>query len=87
MDKNGTKNFEVFNVFGLGKTRSKFGKWVDKTGLTQNEIAKSAKVGRQTVSNICSDKNYVPKISTWAKIEKGLKSIGHNVKHEDFFDI
>ncbi|MCV9884688.1 helix-turn-helix transcriptional regulator [Metabacillus halosaccharovorans] len=74
-------------MFGLGKPRSKFGKWVDKMGLTQNDIAKSAKVGRQTVSNICSDKNYVPKISTWTKIEKALKSLGYKVKRDDFFDM
>ncbi len=73
-------------MFGLGKPRSKFGKWVDKVGLTQDEIAKKAKVGRTTISNICSDKNYIPKISTWVKVERALKSLGYKVKHDDFFD-
>jgi DNA-binding XRE family transcriptional regulator len=73
-------------MFGLGKKRSKFGKWVDKTGLTQEEIAKKAKVGRTTISNMCKDPEYHPRISTWVKVEKALKSLGYSVKREDFFD-
>lgn len=72
-------------MFGLGKPRSKFGKWVDKVGLTQEEIARKANVGRTTVSNMCKDPNYRPRISTWVKIEKALKILGYSVKHDDFF--
>ncbi|WP_299090307.1 helix-turn-helix transcriptional regulator [uncultured Metabacillus sp.] len=74
-------------MFGLGKPRSKFGKWVDKMGLNQNEIAIKSKVGRTTISNMCSDKNHIPKISTWVKVERALKSMGYNVKHDQFFDL
>ncbi|MED3623283.1 MULTISPECIES: helix-turn-helix transcriptional regulator [Neobacillus] len=75
--------FGVF--FGLGKTRSKFGKWVDKKGLTQKEIAEKANVGRTTVSNMCSDPNYRPRIETWVKIQRALRSMGYNVDKDDFF--
>jgi len=74
-------------MFGLGKPRSRFGKWVDKNELLQEEIAKKANVGNTTVSNMCNDKNYSPRISTWVKIEKALKQLGYNVKREDFFDV
>jgi DNA-binding XRE family transcriptional regulator len=75
----------MFGLFGLGKTRSKFGKWVDRKGLTQQEIAEEAKVGRTTVSNMCSDPDYSPRIETWVKIQKALKNMGYNVNRDDFF--
>ena len=74
-------------MFWLGKPRSKFGGWVDKVGLTQQEIAQKAKVGRTTISNMCKDPNYIPRISTWVKVERALKSLGYSVKREDFFDV
>ncbi|NNV07763.1 XRE family transcriptional regulator [Geobacillus sp. MMMUD3] len=74
-------------MFGLGKPRSKFGKWVDRMGLTQEEIARKAKVGRTTISNMCKDPKYTPRISTWVKVERALKSFGYSVKREDFFDV
>ncbi|MDQ0975896.1 DNA-binding XRE family transcriptional regulator [Neobacillus niacini] len=77
----------MFGLFGLGKQRSKFGKWVDKKGLTQQEIAEESKVGRTTVSNMCSDPEYSPRIETWVKIQKALKNMGYNVNRDDFFDI
>lgn len=74
-------------MFWLGKPRSKFGRWVDKVGLTQEEIARKANVGRTTVSNMCKDPNYSPRISTWVKVERALRSLGYSVKREDFFDV
>lgn len=74
------------NFFGLGKQRSKFGRWIDRKGLTQQEIADKAKVGRTTLSNMCSDPEYSPRIETWIKIEKALKSLGFHVKRDDFFN-
>ncbi|EPZ37823.1 Putative transcriptional regulator [Anoxybacillus ayderensis] len=74
-------------MFWLGKPRSKFGRWVDKVGLTQEEIARKAKVGRTTISNMCKDPNYSPRISTWVKVERALKSLGYSVKREDFFNM
>lgn len=74
------------SFFGLGKQRSKFGKWIDRKGLTQQEIADKAEVGRTTLSNMCSDPKYSPRIETWIKIEKALKSLGFHVKRDDFFN-
>ncbi|PLS04012.1 helix-turn-helix transcriptional regulator [Neobacillus cucumis] len=76
----------MFSFFGLGKTRSKFGKWVDREGLTQSEIAENSKVGRTTISNICSDPDYSPRIETWTKIQRALKNMGYNVNRDDFFN-
>jgi len=74
-------------MFGLGKPRSKFGKWLDRKGLKQTEIAKKAKISTATMTRICDDSKHVPKISTWVKVERALKSMGHDVDRDKFFDI
>jgi predicted transcriptional regulator len=74
-------------MFGLGKTRSKFGEWIDDKGLTQNEIANKSKVGRSTISNMCSDPKHSPRYETWVKVEKTLKNLGYNVKRNDFWSM
>ena len=60
-------------MFGLGKKRSKFGKWLDRQGFNKLNLKKS-KLSTGTISKLCSDGNYRPKISTIVKIVKGLKS-------------
>jgi DNA-binding XRE family transcriptional regulator len=74
-------------MFGLGKPRTKFGKWIDKKGLTQREVAEQAKVSGTTLSSMCSDPDYSPKYETWYKVKKALKSLGYNVDRKDFFDM
>lgn len=72
-------------MFGLGKTRTKFGKWLDKKGIAQNEVAKKSKVGRTTISNMCSDKDYSPKYSTFEQVRRGLEKMGYDVDYNDFW--
>lgn len=72
-------------MFGLGKPRSKFGKWIDRKGITQKEVARKAKISEMSLTRMCNDKEYKPKISTWVKVERALKSMGHNVDYEKFF--
>jgi transcriptional regulator with XRE-family HTH domain len=72
-------------MFGLGKPRSKFGKWLDRRGIQQNEVANKAGLGRTTISNMASNKDYKPRISTFTKLQKGLKKMGYNVEYNDFW--
>lgn len=72
---------------GLGKRRSKFGKFLDKKGIRQNEVAKKAKISTASMTRLCNEEDYVPKISTWVKIERALKSMGHEVRRDNFFDV
>jgi hypothetical protein len=72
--------------FGLGKRRSKFGRWIDSKGITQEEIRKRADVGNGTMTSMCNDEDYVPKISTWVKVKRALKSMGYDVDSDKFFD-
>ncbi|WP_240051012.1 transcriptional regulator [Metabacillus litoralis] len=66
-------------MFGLGIKMQcrKFGKWIDKKGLTQNEITKKANVRSTTVSNMCSDPEYSTRIETWTKTSRALKSLAY----------
>lgn len=74
-------------LFGLGKPRSKFGKWLDREGIQQVEVAKKANVSTATITRICNEKEYVPKISTWVKVQRALKSMGYDVDRNNFFDM
>ena len=74
-------------MFGLGKPRSKFGKWLDRNGIMQKEVAKKAKLSEMSLTRMCNDKDYTPKISTWVKVQRALKSMGYDVDRDKFFDM
>lgn len=71
--------------FGLGKKRTEFGKWIDDEGIKQIEIEGASGLGRATVSNMCNDKQYKPKYSTFEKVRRGLDEMGYDVEYEDFW--
>jgi len=74
-------------MWGLGKNRTKLGRYLDKKGRTQNELAKAAGVNKETISRACSDPKYSPTVKTLSKIMKALRKLDPNVKAEDFFDL
>lgn len=76
-------------MFGLwgGKPRSRFGKWLDDKGITQEWVVKKTKISRNTISKIASDKEYSPNLATIKKIMKIVKEVDPNANSNDFFDI
>jgi predicted transcriptional regulator len=75
-------------MFGLGKKRSKLGKWLDDRGISQQWLAKKAGVGRTTISNLAKgDKTHKPNMTTVKKIMKALREIDPRVKADDFWDM
>ena len=72
-------------MFGLNKSRSKFGKFLDRNGIMQKEVAKKAKLSEMSLTRMCNDKDYTPKISTWVKVQRALKSMGYDVDRDKFF--
>lgn len=75
-------------MFGLGKKRSKLGKWLDNRGVSQSWLAKKAGVNRNTINDLAAgDNERAPTTRTISKILKALKEIDPNVKADDFFDI
>jgi hypothetical protein len=66
--------------------RSNFGRWVDKQkDLNELELERASNISRGTISKLCSDPNYRPKISTVIKINQGLKKLDKNMDLNDFF--
>ena len=74
-------------MFGLGKTRTKLGKWLDKKGIKQEWLVSKTRLGRTTISNACSDKEYIPRGTTMKKILKAVREIDPNVKSDDFWSM
>lgn len=71
-------------MFGIFKPRTKFGKWLDREGITQMELEEKSKLSRRTISRLCNDKEYRPKFSTVAKVKKALDKLGKDVP-DDYF--
>ena len=60
---------------------------MDRKGIEQKDVAEKAKVSEMTLTRLCSDKDHQPRISTWVKVQRALKSMGYDVDREDFFDV
>lgn len=72
--------------FGLGKDRSKLGRYIVQHGISQKELEKAG-VSRATVSRLCSSDDHQPTLGTAKKIINFLKKIDKNVTYNDFFDM
>ncbi len=75
----------MFSFFGLGKSRTKFGKFVDRKGLTQIELEEKSGLSRRTISRLCNDKEYRPKYETVTKVKKALRKIGVEPPDDSYF--
>ncbi|WP_332633771.1 helix-turn-helix domain-containing protein [Halalkalibacter flavus] len=73
--------------FGLGKKRSKFGKYLDKNSITQQEIAKESGVSKSTISRLCDPEEFEPSIKNAKKIIKALRRHDSNIDYTDFWDM
>ncbi|MDQ0862398.1 helix-turn-helix transcriptional regulator [Bacillus sp. V2I10] len=74
-------------MWGIGKTRSKLGKWLDKRGLEQKDLEKASKVSHKTISKACNEKDYIPSQSVMKKILSAVRKIDSNAKMNDFWDM
>ncbi|MDQ0270706.1 transcriptional regulator with XRE-family HTH domain [Cytobacillus purgationiresistens] len=74
----------MFSFLGLGKSRTKFGRWLDKKEITQIEIEELSGLSRRTVSRLCNDEDYQPKYSTVSRVRYALKKLGESVT-DDYF--
>lgn len=71
--------------FGLGKKRSKLGKWLDRHGISQAEFSKISGVSRPTITRLCSDDKHEPNMSTAKKIIKAIRKLTEKDVHFDDF--
>ncbi|EFZ1984541.1 helix-turn-helix transcriptional regulator, partial [Shigella flexneri] len=65
-------------MFGLGKKRSKFGRFLDQNAITQQEISKVSGVNRNSISRITQSDENKPSMKNASKLIKALKKAGYN---------
>lgn len=73
-------------MFGLGKKRSKYGKFLDDNGVKQGDISKHAGLNRETVTKASREDD--PKmrgITKKALADAASKASGKKVKEDDFW--
>lgn len=74
-------------MWGIGKPRSRLGKWLDKRSIDQQALEKASKVSHKTISKACNEKDYVPSPGVMKKILKAIRQIDPDVKMNDFWDM
>ncbi|PEF33077.1 helix-turn-helix domain-containing protein [Bacillus wiedmannii] len=68
------------------KPRSKLGKFIDKHGLKQVDIAKNSGLRESTISRLANIDSVSPSMKTANKVLKALKKLtGKNINHTDFW--
>jgi hypothetical protein len=67
------------------RNRSHFGVWLDKQkDININVLEEASNIGYATISKLCNNQNYLPRFSTIAKINNGLKELGKDINLSDF---
>jgi putative transcriptional regulator len=74
-------------MFGLGKRRSNLGRWIDRRGISQLELAEKSGISRNTISRLCNGDAYQPNIKTAKKIIRALRQWDTEISIEDFWNI
>jgi putative transcriptional regulator len=75
-------------VFGLGKPRSKLGKFLDKHEIKQQELAEKSKVNKATISRVSQGDAFQPSMKNASKIIKALRELtGKDVDYDDFWSM
>lgn len=69
------------------RKRSFLGRFLDREGLTQEWLIKESRVSRNTISRLCTNKDYTPHIKTAQAIIKALNKNGYKTKLTDFFNV
>ena len=75
-------------MFGLGKPRSKIGKFLDKNDISQQDLVNESKVNKTTISRVCQGDAFQPSMKNASKIIKALRKLsGQNVDYDDFWSM
>ncbi|MEK5477562.1 transcriptional regulator [Paenibacillus sp. FSL R5-0407] len=73
-------------MFGLGKKRSEFGKFLDNHGIKQEAVCKETGLNRETLTKACSEENPKMRMITKKALASAAKKLsGENVTIKDFW--
>ncbi|GAB6989447.1 helix-turn-helix domain-containing protein [Paenibacillus pini] len=71
---------------GIGKPRTRLGKFLDNNGLTQSWLEQKTGISNPTMVKLCGDKSYSPYENTKIKIIKVLrKELDEYIDVNDFW--
>jgi transcriptional regulator with XRE-family HTH domain len=65
--------------------RSKFGRWLDREGITQSEFSERSGVSRNTIWRVCNTKGYIPTPRVMKKIMATVQKVDKTKDIDDFF--
>jgi putative transcriptional regulator len=74
-------------LFGLGKKRSRFGKYLDRNSIAQQEISDESGVSKSTISRLCHPNETEPTLGVAKKIINALRKYDSNIDYKDFWDM
>lgn len=75
-------------MFGLGKKRSIFGKFIDKQRILQIEVEEETKLSNPIITKLCNDDKYVPSPKTQRVILRFVRGRGwENAKSDDLWPL
>lgn len=73
-------------MFGLGKPRSKFGKFVEKNGISHGELVRISGVSKDTVTKACAKSDIQLRgISKTALVKAVNKITSQKMNIDDFW--
>jgi putative transcriptional regulator len=72
--------------FGLGKQRTRLGRFIDRNGISQLQLTQKSGVSRNEISRLCDgSKDISPNEVTMLKIIGALRREGYDVSMSDFW--
>lgn len=71
---------------GLGRSRTRLGKWMDDNEITQMDLHKWSGVSRPTITKLCSEKDYEPSDLIKRTVIAALRRRGFDVDEDDFWN-
>jgi putative transcriptional regulator len=74
-------------MFGIGKKRSTFGKFLNRNSITQEELSKRSGINKNSISRLTQSDDHRPAMKNAQKIIKALKKGGYNVDYDDFWSM
>jgi DNA-binding Xre family transcriptional regulator len=77
---------DVFLMDGIGKPRSKFGRWLDERGISQKWVSEQSGLNKNTVSKLASN-DELPNGKTMKVVISTLKKIDPNIEVSDIWNM
>ncbi|AEA14340.1 MULTISPECIES: hypothetical protein [Bacillus] len=74
-------------MWGLGKKRTKLGKFLDKHEIEQEWLIRKSDLGRNTIGELANNPNRYPTQKTMKKILKVLREFDPKIRADDFWDM